>query len=94
MLRLQKGDVNMTKLLLEVFCPATNKSYDFWVSKKLTIAEVRDKFAYEIAHKEKSTDLFKDPERVLLFSTKFGALDLRYTLAGAGLCSGDTLILF
>lgn len=83
----------MTKLLLEVVCPATGKHYDFWISKKLRISEVIQKLIYEISYKENNPGLFGDVESIVLFSTKYGVLDLRFTLSAAGICSGDTVVL-
>lgn len=83
----------MNKLLLEVVCPATGKHYDFWIAKKLRISEVIVKLCYEISHKENNPTLFGDTDTIILLSTKTGALDLRFTLSAAGVCSGDTVIL-
>lgn len=83
----------MYRLLLEVVCPATGKHYDFWISKKLRISEVIVKLAKEISAKEGNPDLFVDLDSIILLSTKFGALDLKFTLGASGLCSGDTVLL-
>ena len=83
----------MNKLLLEVICPSTGKHYDFWISKKLHISEVIVKLAREISSKEGNPDLFADIDSIILLSTKFGALDLKFTVAASGLCSGDTVLL-
>ena len=67
----------MNKLLLEVICPSTGIV----------------KLAKEISLKEGNPDLFADIDSIILLSTKFGALDLKFTVAASGLCSGDTVLL-
>lgn len=83
----------MTRMLLEVVCPATGKHYDFWISKKLRVGDIIEKLITEISGYENNRNLFDDASSMVLMSTKFGVLNIRFTLAATGLCSGDTVVL-
>lgn len=82
----------MNKLLLDIICPSTGKTYDFWVAKNLLVESALEKIAKEISNFESNPVLFKDIYSMLLYSPR-GMLDKKISLKEAGVHSGDTLML-
>lgn len=84
----------MDKLLIEVICPATSKTYDFWVSKKLDVKTGRKKIMQEIVAFEASNIIFSNKDTVFAFSEDIdGVIDDNVTFEQAGLKSGDKIML-
>jgi hypothetical protein len=84
----------MDKMLIEVFCVATSKSYDFWISKKMVLAKVKEKILEQIQAYEKNTELFQQAEQVFMMEdTQASILEEAWTVEEAGLHSGDKVVI-
>lgn len=82
----------MNKMIVEVKCPATSKSYDFRISKKLSAAEGKEKILDEIRTFESNSGLM--PQDVSLFCAGTGKiLNGELTFSENGVKSGDTLMI-
>lgn len=46
------------RFLLEVYCPADAKLYEFWVSKNMSVCEATANIASEIEEFEQNSELF------------------------------------
>lgn len=84
----------MDEVLVEIICPATSKTYDFWLAKKMTVEQAairaaKDIMLYELNERlfdmEKPLFLYLYENRVLLKHT--------HTVEHSGVRSGCRLIL-
>lgn len=84
----------MNQILIEVFCAATIKKYDFWISKKLSIREITQILIEEIQEYEDNSRLFDSEDQVLLYLADRGViLNRDYTAEQAGLVSGQRIMM-
>ncbi|MBP3620553.1 MAG: hypothetical protein J6J16_02190 [Lachnospiraceae bacterium] len=83
----------MDKILIDVKCPATSKSYDFWVSKKLKIHDGKMKMIEAISGSEKCEDILDVNNLFLYTENENGLIDEYQTFEHAGIKSGDTIML-
>lgn len=84
----------MDKILLEVFCVATSKSYDFWISKKMEIVKVKEKIIQQITLFEKNEELFSEDNDVFLMGgTDADVFEETWTVEEVGLHSGDKIVI-
>lgn len=83
----------MNKVLVEIQCPATGKTYDFWIAKKMLVDDVIDNLTMLIQNSENNASLFPDTKGLILFKAPKFILDRKSTLMAVGVQSGDTLIL-
>ena len=84
----------MKQLLIQVFCPALSKSYDFWIPAAMKGSQAIEQLCDDICVFENNRDLFADRSGLLLYSD-LGQKPLPpgLTLAQAGVKSGDRLAL-
>lgn len=83
----------MDKVLVDVFCAATSKHYDFWLPKQMKVEQAGKKIAAEIAVYEKNNALFRS-DSVFLYNVSYKKIaNLAVTLAEADIKSGDTLLI-
>ena len=65
----------MDKILIDVRCPATSKSYDFWVSKKLKIHDGKMKIIEAISGVEKCEAILDIKNLFLYAESENGLID-------------------
>lgn len=85
----------MDRLLLEVYCPTNDKTYEFWISKNMNIGEASAHIASEIAEFEQNAELFdRIGEGVRLYWIDTGkVLPFGETLLQFGIHSGQKLMI-
>lgn len=83
----------MNKLLLEINCPSTGKTYDFWIAKKMVVDDVITNLAEKIQYCENNNTLFSNTRDLILFKPPKYILDRKTSLTNLGIKSGDTLVL-
>ena len=82
----------MEKMIVEIQCPATSKSYEFRLSKKLSTTDGKEKIIDEIRTLEKNDKLFAD--NVSIFSARTECiLNEKMTFSENGVKSGDILMI-
>lgn len=84
----------MDEVLVEIICPATSKTYDFWLAKKMTVEQAALRVAKDIMLYELNERLF-DMESPLFFYLyeNRALLNHAYTIEQSGVQSGCRLIL-
>lgn len=84
----------MDKILVEVYCGASDKSYDFLLPGLMKVKVARVKMMDQIAAFEQNDKLFEKAS-MLLLADKDGEkiLNEDFTLEEAGICGGNRLIL-
>lgn len=84
----------MDKILIEVFCVATSRNYDFWISKKMNVAKAKEKIIEQISSYEENEDMFLDAEEIFMMNSP-GAeiLEESWSIEEVGLHSGDRLVI-
>ena len=84
----------MDKILLEIICPATAKTYDFWISKKMSIEMVKQKVIDEIRNYEKNSNIFLDVSQIMFFDEKGNVLKCeKMSIEQLSIQSGQRLML-
>ena len=84
----------MKKLLIQVFCPSTSKSYDFWIPSKMTVQKAIELICDDIRDFENNPGLFADASGLLLYSElEEKPLLPDLTIAQTGVRSGDRIAL-
>ncbi len=84
----------MEKIIVEIKCPATSKSYEFRISKKLSVAEGMKKIISEIRGLEHNEALFTANDDISIFSVRGNnVLNKKMTFSENGVKSGDTLMI-
>lgn len=86
----------MNDVLVEVYCEATLKGYEFWIPRTALIKDVIQKIAEEIMIYESNDGLFQGEQLglLVLMNQRTGVLMNRdYTVTESGIKSGDRLIL-
>lgn len=84
----------MDKILIEVSCPATSKKYDFWISKKLPVRQMKQKLIQEIGAFEKNNMLFSDAENIILYKKELEkVIHETGTVEEAGITSGTCILI-
>lgn len=84
----------MDKVLVEIICPATSKSYDFWVAKKLGARQAAVRIAKDIMLYEMNEELFDTGKGLFLyFYENRELLNQDYTMEQSGVRSGCRLML-
>lgn len=84
----------MDKVLVEISCPAISKKYDFWISKKLSMSQVKQKLIHEICSYEKNDDLFLEADKVILyFKDKKSIVSENGTVEEVGITSGTCILM-
>ena len=82
----------MNKILVEIKCPATSASYDFWVSKRMKLGEAKKKIIAQICAYEKNDELFEDESQVLLLhDSRQIFVETGETVQHAKIKSGDCI---
>ena len=84
----------MDKIIVEIKCPASEKSYEFRISKRLTVNEGTEKIISEIREFEQNGFIFSKDSGLSLFCERLGnILNADMTFAENGIKSGDTLMI-
>ncbi|MBE6838987.1 MAG: hypothetical protein E7507_05530 [Ruminococcus sp.] len=84
----------MTKILVEISCPSTARSYEFWISKQMLIRDIIAICMKEICMTEGSKSIFSDSKNISLFSQRLCMpLNENYTATEAGIIGGDKLMI-
>ncbi len=84
----------MEKIIVEIKCPATSKSYEFRISKKLSVAEGMKKIISEIRGLEHNEALFTANDDISIFSVRGNnVLNKKMTFSENGVKSGDALMI-
>ncbi|ALU13049.1 secretion system protein YukD [Eubacterium limosum] len=84
----------MNKILVEIICAATAKSYDFWIPKKMPVSLIIEKIVADICLFEVNDALFDDEKGIYLYSYEQGLfLNRAQTLLEAGVKAGDRLLI-
>ena len=82
----------MTDYLINIYCPSTSKSYDFWIPKTMKISDCIDQLCDSICEFENNQNIFKDRNALFLCSyLEKSVLTSGLTLDAAGVRSGDRL---
>ena len=84
----------MDKILLEVFCIPTSRTYDYWVSKKMILSKVKEKMLEQIILYEKNSELFSNRDEIFLMdASEENILEESWTIEQIGLKSGDRIVI-
>lgn len=82
------------KILVEVRCPATSKSYEFILPGKMTVKTVIRKMTEEILFHENNMELFPEDSSLMLWDyDRKEALNKEYSLEQSGIYGGNILYL-
>ena len=84
----------MDKILVEVYCGATDKTYDFLLPGLMKVKVARNKIMEQICAFEQNDNLFEKSSMILL-ADKDGReiLNEDFTLEQAGISGGNRLII-
>ncbi|MCM1060281.1 MAG: hypothetical protein NC452_08295 [Eubacterium sp.] len=80
----------MEKIIVEIKCPAASKSYEFRISKKLSVDEGMKKIILEIRGFEHNEAMFSDDISIFKAGT---ILNKDMTFSENGVKSGDVLMI-
>jgi len=84
----------MDKIIVEIKCPASSKSYEFRISKRLSVIEGMEKIISEIRGFEQNEKIFSMDNELSIFCARLNSiLNLNMTFAENGVKSGDTLMI-
>ena len=84
----------MDKIIVEVKCPASAKSYEFRISKRLLVSEGMEKIISEIRGFEQNERIFSRDSKLSLFCGRLGSiLNAGMSFAENGVKSGDMLMI-
>jgi len=84
----------MEKIFIEVKCPAISESFEFRISKKLSVGDGLKKIVSEIRLFCGNDEMFPDEDSVELFgSRKNGVLNRNMSFSENGVRSGDQLMI-
>lgn len=84
----------MKELLINFYCPATSKYYDFWVPRAMLIVNVMEQVCDAICEYESQDNIFPKQDALVLYSYLNGeTLPVNYSLEQVGVRSGDKLAL-
>lgn len=84
----------MEKIIVEIICPALSKSYEFRISKRLSVSEGLEKIISEIQGIEQNEMIFSKDAVLSLFCKRLNCiLNTDMTFAENGVKSGDTLMI-
>ncbi len=81
-------------ILVEVLCPATSRSYDFIIYKRMTVCQAIDKIAGQIKEFEGNDIIFDDTSSLDLFSSEYSLpLDKELIIENCNIKSGSSLMI-
>lgn len=84
----------MEKIFIEVKCPAISESFEFRISKKLSVGEGLKKIVSEIRLFCGNDGMFPDEDSVELFGSRTnGVLNRNMSFSENGVRSGDQLMI-
>ena len=84
----------MDKVLVEVICPATAKSYDFWIAKQAVVKNVARRIAEDIMLFEMNMELFDlEKDLYFFFYENRELMNEVYTIQQSGIKSGCKLLI-
>ena len=84
----------MDEILISLYCPSTSRSYDFWMPKRMQVQSVIEQLCDAICEYEKSSNIFKDRDKLVLCSYMNGrTLSLNLTMEDEQVKTGDRLAL-
>ena len=84
----------MKKILIEVVCAATAKSYEFLLPAQMSVGVARKKIIEQIIAYEENEDLFQGTETILFCDMEQKEiLNEKFTVEESGIYGGNRLIL-
>lgn len=84
----------MDKIIVEVKCPASAKSYEFRISKRLPVSEGMGKIISEIQGFEQNERIFSMDNGLSLFCARLGSiLNTEMSFEENGVKGGDMLMI-
>ena len=84
----------MVKVLnVEVMCPSTSRSYDYKIPPSMKVGDIKKRIINDIRLYEGLPDLFGDEESVGIYSESRCRLNDEAVLGGAGIKSGDRIMI-
>lgn len=84
----------MEKIFIEVKCPAISESFEFRISKKLSVGDGLKKIVSEIRLFCGNDEMFPDEDSVELFGSRTnGVLNRNMSFSENGVRSGDQLMI-
>lgn len=84
----------MDKIIVEIKCPTSAKSYEFRISKRLSVGEGTEKIISEIRSLEQNELIFSKDGGLSLFCGRIECiLNADMTFAENGVKSGDMLMI-
>lgn len=84
----------MDKIIVEMKCPASSKSYEFRISKRLSVSEGMKKIISEIRGFEQNEKIFSMDSELSIFCARLNSiLNSDMTFEENGVKSGDMLMI-
>lgn len=83
----------MNNFFIEIYCPATARTYDFRIPKRIPIKDLIETAAEEIRIYESNESMFKSTDNLFLFDENYVPLCPDETAEQAGILSGKFLML-
>ena len=84
----------MNRVLIELFCAATIKKYDFWILKSMLIKDVIKRLTEDIEDYENVEELFGNVDDIMLYlDDRKVILNKEYTVEQSGIVSGQMLMM-
>lgn len=83
----------MDKILLEITCPSTSQTYEFWVSQKMVIGKAKKKMIEEIRSFESNQLFNMNEENVFLLKEDASVVSDAFTFEQEKVTSGQRLVL-
>lgn len=84
----------MNRVLIELFCAATIKKYDFWLPKSMLIKDVIKRLTEDIEDYENVEELFGNVDDIMLYlDDRKVILNKEYTVEQSGIVSGQMLMM-
>lgn len=80
-------------ILLEVFVPMLNRGFDFQVDENGLVEDVTEEIAETVCQSQQCVLKGKYEDLILCKNSNHRILAAQMTLADAGICTGDRLIL-
>ena len=83
----------MDKILLEITCPSTSQTYEFWVSQKMVIGKAKKKIIDEIRSYENNQLYSLNEDNVFLLKEDASVVSDAFTFEQENVTSGQRLVL-
>lgn len=83
----------MNNFLIDIWCPATSKTYEFQIPAKIKIGDMIEMAAEEIRIYDSNENIFKDTDNLIVMLDDNIPLSRDETAEQAGIKSGSTIML-